>query len=202
MCFYNNFRCDLADKLNSNILPPPEPLTNTADNMPYCIVADDAFAMKTFMMKPYSMRKLTMPQRVFNYRLSRARRIIENVFGLCAARFRVLLKPIEMRPEKVVKVVLAICALHNFLITRKSCYSTSNDFDREEDGIIFEGQWRQDLAGLSDRERERVFTGLQPPQNIGRTSESAQRVRDKFVNYFMGTGEVDWQYAAVAAGNY
>lgn len=164
--------------------------------MPYCIVADDAFAMKTFMMKPYSMRKLTMPQRVFNYRLSRARRIIENVFGLIAARFRVLLKTNEMRPEKVVKIVLAICALHNFLITRKSCYSTPNDFDREENGSTVEGRWREDLEGMSQ------LTGLNALQNTGRTSESAQCVRDKFQNYFIGAGEVDWQYAAVAAGNY
>lgn len=95
-------------------------------------MADDAFAMKSFMLKPYPMRELSVEQRIFNYRLSRARRVIENVFGLCAARFRVLLKTIELRPEKVVKVVLAICALHNFLITRNSCYSSPIDFDREE----------------------------------------------------------------------
>lgn len=164
--------------------------------MPYCIVADDAFAMKTFMLKPYPMPELSVEQRIFNYRLSRARRIIENVFGLCAARFRDLLKTIEMRPEKIAKVVLAICALHNFLITRNSSYSTRIDFDREENGKFVGGQWRQDLQGMSE------LCGLSPLQNTGRTSESAQSVRNKFLNYFIGTGEVDWQYDSVAAGNY
>lgn len=87
-----------------NQLPPPEPVSLDPDgpDIPYCIVADDAFPLKTHIMKPYSDRKLTTAQRIFNYRLSRARRIIENVFGLCAARFRVLLQPIEMCIECIV----------------------------------------------------------------------------------------------------
>lgn len=147
-------------------------------------------------MKPFSERKLTMAQRVFNYRLSRARRIIENVFGLCAARFRVLLKPIDMKPEKVVKVVLAICALHNFLITNKSCYSTPNDFDHESEGVMISGRWRQDLGTNNE------LLGLNPATNTGRPTANGQQTRINLQNYFIGTGEVDWQYAAVAAGNY
>ena len=50
--------------------------------IPYVLVA---FAMRLNIMKPYAQRGLTMVQRVFNYRLSRARCIIENVFGIMSA---------------------------------------------------------------------------------------------------------------------
>lgn len=110
--------------------------------MPYVVVADDAFPLKPYIMKPFAFRQQDMNQRVLNYRLSRARRIIENVFGICAARFRILRRPIDFHPSKATKIVLAICALHNFLMERKSVYTTSNDFDRELNGQTIPDQWR------------------------------------------------------------
>jgi hypothetical protein len=51
-------------------------------NIPYMIVGDDAFPLKPYLMKPYPNRNLGITQRVFNYRLFRVRRIVENVFGI------------------------------------------------------------------------------------------------------------------------
>jgi hypothetical protein len=53
------------------------------------IVGDDAFPLKPYLMKPYPNRNLGITQRVFNYRLSRVRRIVENVFGILTSRFSV-----------------------------------------------------------------------------------------------------------------
>lgn len=55
---------------------------------------------------------LEQEKRVFNYRLSRARRVIENTFGILATKFRIFWRSIV---EKVTKVTQAACALHNFL---------------------------------------------------------------------------------------
>lgn len=65
--------------------------------VPYVLVADDAFSLTENIMKPYTtdLNKKS-PKRVFNYRLSRERRIIENAFGLPSSVFRVFRKPIEV----------------------------------------------------------------------------------------------------------
>lgn len=64
------------------IFSRPRSLPHRNTEVPYVLDADDAFAMKPNLMKPFNGRWLTATQRVFNYRLSRARRIIEKVFGI------------------------------------------------------------------------------------------------------------------------
>lgn len=64
-------------------LPPDESLDGTNQSVPYLFVGDDAFGLSATILKPFSgtYPKGSM-QRIFNYRLSRARRIVENVFGI------------------------------------------------------------------------------------------------------------------------
>jgi len=98
-------------------LPECEALPGRMMPLPYVLVADDAFALSENIMKPYApdLNKGS-PKRIFNYRLSRARRIIENTFGLLSAVFRIFRKPIEIKVEEtIVNIVLACVYLHNFL---------------------------------------------------------------------------------------
>lgn len=85
-----------SSKLNQKIInntlniPGPCPLPNRELPVPFVIVADDAFPLKEFIMKPYPRQDLwDNSKRIFNYRLSRARRTVENAFGILAARFRI-----------------------------------------------------------------------------------------------------------------
>ena len=82
-------------------LPPPEPLPNDTDDTPFFFIGDDAFPLRQHMLKPFSARYLETEQLVFNYRLSRARRVVENLFGILASRFRCLLHTIKVAPEKL-----------------------------------------------------------------------------------------------------
>ncbi|XP_041364049.1 putative nuclease HARBI1 [Gigantopelta aegis] len=106
--------------LENNTLgvPPPTPFPRDDQPMPYSIVADDAFAMRTYLMKPYPQRGMSREQRLYNYGLSRARRVVENAFGILAYRFRFLLAPMAQRTENVETIVLAACVIHNIPRTR------------------------------------------------------------------------------------
>jgi len=166
----------LSKALANNSLNVPEPESfEGIPNLPHVIVADDAFALKSYIMKPYAVRGLTKAQRVFNYRLSRARRVVENAFGILGSRFRIFQKAISLPPQKVEKVVMAACCLHNFLM-RDSNSQMTYVADLLESGDNF-----QRTNNLSQ-------------QGGNRSTLSANETRDKFCTYFNSSaGAVSWQ---------
>lgn len=184
-------QCTFGKAMDHNMLhlPTPTPLPGRQLPVPYVLVADDAFAIRPNLLKPYCQRGLTMVHRVFNYRLSRARRIIENVFGIMSARFRVLRKPIHLDATKSAKVVLACSVLHNYLMTtNKRLYAPATSFDRYDDkGELIPGDWRQDI----NAKNLSMF-----PLVRSRTAPllSATDVQTEFKTYFVEEGELEWQY--------
>ena len=71
-------------------LPNANEIQNINLTLPYVFVSDEAFPLKSYMMRPYSARDLNLKRRIFSYRLNRARRIVENEFGILLPRFRIL----------------------------------------------------------------------------------------------------------------
>ncbi|XP_065212933.1 uncharacterized protein LOC135840368 [Planococcus citri] len=88
--------------------------------LPYCFLCDDAYPLKSNMMKPFSGRNLSAEQNIYNRRLSRARRCVECAFGILANKWRLFLKAIETKKENSTEnIVKAACVLHNVVIDRE-----------------------------------------------------------------------------------
>ena len=168
-------------KSNSLNLPPPSSLPGYFRNIPYVIIGDDTLGLKENLMKPYPERGLTMEKKIFNYRLSRARRMVENAFGILSNKFRVLLNPIPLSVEKVEIITYTCVLLHNFLLSKK-CH-----------------QWYMP-SSCRGANPDTLNSGLQGirRQEGNRSSLTANAVRDALCEYFNTSGSVHWQYDAVS----
>jgi hypothetical protein len=97
-------------------IPRPKTMPGTNEKYPYAFVADEAFQLNEHFMRPYRNKYLNDNRRIFNYRLSCARRVVENAFGILVTKFGVLQKAINLESGKVKKIVLACCYLHNYVL--------------------------------------------------------------------------------------
>lgn len=165
-------------------IPKPELVTDSQTVLDYVFVGDEAFALRPDIMKPYSREALNNDRRIFNYRLSRARRVVENTFGILASRFRIFHTAMNFDVDKIETIVLASCALHNYLIKKSHSYIFPESLDRENiaDGTVDLGE-RCDPSQLYNLQR----------RSGGQILQSAKIVRKKFEQYFVGDGVVPWQ---------
>ena len=87
---------------------------------------------------------MALLERVFNYRLSRARRIVENVFGILATRFRIFRRPIIANVDTVTRITKAVLALRNFQMFDRDFsgndYCPGNYVDFEVNNNVVEGE--------------------------------------------------------------
>ncbi|XP_069585020.1 uncharacterized protein [Ranitomeya imitator] len=175
-----------GERLNNYDLHLP-PNSETRGNLNFVFVGDEAFPLHPNLIKPFPQKNLTEERRIFNYRLSRARRVVENAFGIMANRFRVFHTPINMKLESIDSVVLACCVLHNFLRRRDAlAYSPPGFMDSVGllNGEVQLGEWRANDPAIA---------GLQPLLP-GRNTHDAKTCRDNYCQYFNGPGAVTWQH--------
>ena len=66
-------------------------------------------------MRPFARHGLINERCIFNYRLSRARKVVENAFGILANQWRLNNHHIYLNPDNVNTVVKATVLLHNLL---------------------------------------------------------------------------------------
>lgn len=113
---FNKSKIGLLVK-NETIFPPSKFLPHSNILQPDVIVGDEAFRLSEHIMKPYSKTQMLEDpnKRKFNNRLSKARRVSENAFGIMCAIFRIFFTPINLKPETVDSVIVVCCCLHNML---------------------------------------------------------------------------------------
>ena len=117
-------RTEFYDRLQTGglALPPDE---DNVEGLPFVFLADEAFGLGPHLMRPFPQRTLTLERKVFNFRLSRARRVVENAFGILTNRFRLFLTAIHLAEYKLNTIVFACCILHNFLRRQSQLYLPS-----------------------------------------------------------------------------
>ena len=135
------------------------------------------------MLKPYSERYLDQDQLVFDYRLSCARRVVENLFGIMAKRFLCRLGTLEVHTGKAISISKACLTLHNLL---RDHYGVARHEVDEEDknNELVPGAWRTDAV------MQEVENNLQAP----RTNAGSQALCTTLRHYFNSdAGSVSWQ---------
>ena len=177
-------------------LPSPSAIPGCKlEKVPYFLVGDEIFPLKTWLMRPYP-GKQTEDKRIFNYRLSRAWRVIENTFGILAARWRVFRRPIRASVKTVEIVTKAALCLHNYLRqTDNATYCPSGFIDSEDStGNIIPGEWRNIVRKDSNAG---ALQHLRKARGC-RINTSVIKIRDEIKDYLNSEeGQVHWQWQHV-----
>lgn len=175
---------EIGQRLNNKTLnlPPPSSIVRGGPKLPYVAVADEAFGLSEHMMRPYPRSDGPgRDEKVFDYRLSRARRTVECAFGILSGRWRIFKKLICADTSTVIKIVQATTCLHNWLIQKElekdRCYSvlTRRIANLASDGLVRHNGI--DIGNISN--------------------DNAAEIRDAFKAYFNTTGAIpnQWQRA-------
>ena len=174
-------------------VPEQQVLQNTNICLPYVLVGDEAFPLRENLMKPYPKEVLGIQERIYNYRLSRARRTIENAFSIAASRFRIFRRPINARVHVVVNITKSVIALHNYLMAGKDFHTGNSRYcpSGYADTPTRPGDWRNLICDTD---------ALQSINRAGSNnySKDAKEIRQKYRDYFVSRdGQVDWQWEMV-----
>ena len=176
--------------LNRDLQVPPPKLIEDAPHiglMPHCIVANEAFPLRIDLMRPYPRRSknenLPEDKAIFNYRLSRLRRIVENTFGILAQCWRLLNRCIQLKEQNVVQVIKACCVLHNFLRDTPSYTDRSTlQVDTQGNVLIPDGEPILNVAYLRGYH----------------SAKDALQTRELFKDYFVSPqGALPWQLECI-----
>lgn len=130
-------------------------------------------------MRPYPRSgKFDIGKKIFNYRFSRARRVVENAFGILVARWRIYRRPIIANVRNARKIIQATVTLHNFIIKNEEKLTGNK------------------LYLHITPDDARTSHGIRNiPLCRSRGNKNAVAVREAYSTYFQDTGALSYQWA-------
>lgn len=155
-------------------LPASKLLPNTNIQAPHVFLGDEAFPLLTNLLKPYRRPDAAVDKTkaIFNYRLSRARRLVENSFGILVSRFRIFHTTIDLNTSTLENLVTSACIIHNLLLDERPITRNDNEFSIPENGDCLD-----DFIDI----------------NLLENDLESIEIRNMFKDYLNGAGAVDWQ---------
>lgn len=137
------------------------------------ILGNSAFGVKPWLMKPFTNAVLSTDQKYFNYRLSRARMIVESAFGQLKGRWRVFLKKWDSSVDTVKLMSLACVVLHNGCVELQDKPQKTWDMTRDPTS-----------NKLRSREDFRDLLLMRSCSPITSRNRVAENIRNKLMNKF------------------
>ncbi|CAH2013722.1 unnamed protein product [Acanthoscelides obtectus] len=157
----------MGKRFEQNLMSVPAPrfLPGQNEICSYVLIGDEAFALKPYLMRPFPYKQTLTDVRKekYNVRLCRARRVVENAFGILSQKWRIFYRPLETKVDTTILIVRAACVLHNFLLSKSGDDKYFQFLDSPEP-----------VLG--------AFTDI--TNDPRRAARLAFSTRDKFVNYF------------------
>lgn len=133
-------------------------------SMPYLIIGDPAYPLLEWLIKGYTKSaRLTSEEESFNVYLNSDRVCVEIAFGRLKARWRRLLKRIDVHYTYVPHIVSAACILHNIVETRKETFLSA---------------WEHTVTMIQTEMRQPEVTRARNLDNL-----IASQIRDTLKNY-------------------
>jgi hypothetical protein len=83
--------------------------------LPHVYIGDTAYPLTTYLIKPYGRRTFARTKAIFIYRLSHAQHIVVCTFGICASKWRILVKASEKKTRYKWEIVQRIALLHKII---------------------------------------------------------------------------------------
>ena len=118
-----------AFKNNTLNLPESEVLAGTNLDVPYFLVGNEIFPLKSWLLHLCSRRLIQLLEMIYNYHHLRARRVIENAFGILRAHWRIFSHPIKESVQNTLRCLMACFSLHNYFRQTENCFYTPQGFD-------------------------------------------------------------------------
>lgn len=158
-------------------IPRNKCLPGTNIVLPHVFVADEAFPLSKNIMRPYPGNQILgdRDKKVYNYRLSRSRQVVESAFGILTMKFEIFERRLKVQPRHLHSIILACTCLHNYMINSDTVmiYQDQDQPQHSRNDILFQNINSQD-------------------EDILQLENMA--IRDNFKQYFNSqSGLVQWQ---------